>query len=109
MAQKDATLKSRLQSMSRETLEEYLAVAQRLADLQQSEESQQNFLKFVEPYEVRICQLSGSGVPSGAKPEVEDNPNNAHRRASDELWPQNAELDRFCRIQKNLPEDCSRS
>ena len=47
MAQRDASLKSRLQSMSRETLEEYLAVTERLADLRRAEASQQNFLKFV--------------------------------------------------------------
>ena len=47
MTKANASLNARLQSLSRETLEEYLAVSTRLADIQESEASQKNFLKFV--------------------------------------------------------------
>ena len=47
MAKKDVRLNSRLQSMSHEVLEEYLAVFTRLQEVEKSEKAQKNYLEFV--------------------------------------------------------------
>ena len=43
----EASLRNRLENLSKDTLEEYLAVYTRLRDMEESEASQKNFLKFV--------------------------------------------------------------
>jgi len=43
----DASLRSRLENLSRDTLEEYLAVYSRLREMEESEERQKNLLKFI--------------------------------------------------------------
>ena len=47
MALKDKQLNTRLQSLSKDQLEEYLALTTRLQELSTSEEGQEKFLKFV--------------------------------------------------------------
>ena len=47
VALKDRQLNTRLQSLSRDQLEEYLALTTRLQELSTSEEGQEKFLKFV--------------------------------------------------------------
>ena len=47
MAKNSATTNSRLEDLSREQLEEYLALYTRLKDVEASEQSQKNFLDFV--------------------------------------------------------------
>ena len=42
-----ATLRNRLENLSKDTLEEYLAVYKRLSDIKRSEAGQENFLEFV--------------------------------------------------------------
>ena len=43
----DASLRRRLESLSQDTLEEYLAVYTRLREIEESEAGQKNFLKFI--------------------------------------------------------------
>ena len=47
MTKSNGSLRNRLDNLSKDTLEEYLAVATRLREIEDSEAGQKNFLKFI--------------------------------------------------------------